>query len=54
LSESLGPGGEDLPPRDTLGCLFAAARTGCMMGVLQILMLLAIIFAALVSLLFFR
>jgi hypothetical protein len=47
-------GGEDLPPRDAVGCLYAAARTGCMMGILQILMLLAILFAALVSLLFFR
>jgi len=54
LNDQLGPGGEDLPPRDTLGCLFAAARVGCMMSLLQVLMLLAIVFAALVSLLFFR
>jgi hypothetical protein len=54
LEEQLGPGGEDLPPRDTIGCLFAAARTGCMMALLQVLMILAILFAALVSLLFFR
>lgn len=54
MDETLGPGGEDLPPRDPLGCLFAAARVGCMMSLLQVLMLLAIIFAALVSLLFFR
>jgi hypothetical protein len=47
-------GGEDLPPHDTVGCLFAMARLGCTMALLQILMLLAIIFAALVSLLFFR
>jgi hypothetical protein len=46
--------GEDLPPHDTVGCLYAAARVGCGMMVLQILMALAIIFAALFSLLFFR
>jgi hypothetical protein len=46
--------GEDLPPRDTVGCLYAAARVGCGMMILQILMALAILFAAVFSLLFFR
>ena len=46
--------GEPLPPRDNVGCLFAAARLGCGMAILQILMAIAILLAALVSLLFFR
>jgi hypothetical protein len=54
LSSEDSAGGEDLPPRDAVGCFYAMARTGCMMAMLQILMLLAILFAALVSLLFFR
>lgn len=47
-------GGEDLPPRDNVGCLLVAIRTGCGMMLIQALMALAIILAALVSLLFFR
>jgi hypothetical protein len=47
-------GGEDLPPRDTVGCLYAAARVGCSMALLQVLMLLAILFAAIVSFFLFR
>jgi hypothetical protein len=47
-------GGEDLPPRDHVGCLLAALRLGCGMMLLQGLMFLAIILAALFSLLFFR
>ncbi|HSJ26365.1 MAG TPA: hypothetical protein VK929_16920 [Longimicrobiales bacterium] len=47
-------GGEDLPPHDTVGCLYAIARLGCFMSLLQALMFLAIIAAAIVSLLFFR
>jgi hypothetical protein len=47
-------GGEDLPPRDHGGCLWAALRVGCGMAALQAIMFLAIVFAALVSLLFFR
>jgi hypothetical protein len=47
-------GGEDLPPRDHVGCLILAVRTGCGMMLLQALMALAILLAALVSLLFFR
>jgi hypothetical protein len=46
--------GEELPPRDNVGCIFAMARIGCGMVILQVLMFLAIVFAALVSLLFFR
>lgn len=45
---------EDLPPRDHAGCLIVALRTGCGMLLLQALMAIAIIAAALVSLLFFR
>lgn len=48
------PGGEPLPPRDNLGCLILACRTGCGMALLQILMALGIILAAVISLLFFR
>ena len=49
-------GGEhhDLPPRDHAGCLMLALRTGCGMALIQILMALAIIAAALFSLLLFR
>jgi hypothetical protein len=47
-------GGEDLPPRDSVGCLLVAIRTGCGMMLIQALMALAILLAALVSLLFFR
>lgn len=47
-------GGEDLPPRDHVGCLYAALRVGCGMAALQLIMFLAIVFAALISLLFFR
>jgi hypothetical protein len=46
--------GEPLPPRDTAGCIVVAARAGCGMAILQILMALAILAAALVSLLLFR
>jgi hypothetical protein len=46
--------GEDLPERDTVGCLLLAARTGCGMALIQILMALAIIGAAILSLIFFR
>jgi hypothetical protein len=54
LTDHDSAGGEDLPPRDAVGCLYAMVRTGCLMSLLQALMLLAILFAALVSLLFFR
>jgi hypothetical protein len=37
-----------------VGCLYAAIRVGCGMMLLQAIMALAILFAALVSLLFFR
>jgi hypothetical protein len=47
-------GGEDLPPRDHVGCLIVALRTGCGMILLQAIMAAAIIVAALFSLLFFR
>jgi hypothetical protein len=46
--------GEDLPPRDHLGCLFVVLRTGCGMAILWIMMAAAIAGAALFSLLFFR
>jgi hypothetical protein len=46
--------GEPLPARDPAGCLMVALRAGCGMAALQILMALAIILAALFSLLFFR
>jgi hypothetical protein len=54
LSADLEPGGEPLPPRDPGGCLWVIARAGCGMAALQILMALAIIAAALLSLLLFR
>ncbi|MBR9988825.1 MAG: hypothetical protein KFH98_03660 [Gemmatimonadetes bacterium] len=47
-------GGEPLPPRDAGGCAIAAARLGCGMALLQILMAIAILLAALFSLLLFR
>jgi hypothetical protein len=47
-------GGEDLPPRDHVGCLYVAIRIGCGMMLLQAIMAVAILVAALVSLLFFR
>lgn len=47
-------GGEPLPRRDPGGCLWVIARAGCGMAALQILMALAIILAALISLLLFR
>jgi hypothetical protein len=47
-------GGEDLPPRDHVGCLIVALRTGCGMILLQAIMAAAIIAVALLSLLFFR
>jgi hypothetical protein len=40
-------GGEDLPPRDHVGCLIVALRTGCGMILLQAIMAAAIIIAAL-------
>jgi hypothetical protein len=46
--------GDDLPPRDHVGCLLVALRTGCGMALLWILMGLAILAAALLSLLIFR
>ena len=51
-----GEGGvqEELPPRDNMGCLMLALRTGCGMALIQILMALAIIAAALLSLALFR
>ena len=49
-----GGEGEDLPPRDNVGCIILALRTGCGMALIQILMAIGIIIAALVSLLFFR
>ncbi|HEX6133909.1 MAG TPA: hypothetical protein VFZ24_08095 [Longimicrobiales bacterium] len=45
---------ESLPPRDHAGCVIVAARAGCGMAVLQILMALAILLAALFSLILFR
>jgi hypothetical protein len=54
LSQDAGTEDDDLPPRDNVGCLIAAARVGCGMMILQILMALAILFAAVFSLLFFR
>jgi hypothetical protein len=47
-------GGEDLPPRDHVGCLLVALRTGCGMAILWIMMAAAIAAVALLSLLFFR
>jgi hypothetical protein len=47
-------GGEDLPPRDHVGCALVALRTGCGMILLQAIMAAAIAAAALFSLLFFR
>ena len=52
--ESAGGNHDELPPRDNVGCLMLAVRTGCGMALIQILMALAIIAAALFSLLFFR
>jgi hypothetical protein len=46
--------GEPLPPRDPAGCVLAAFRLGCGMAALQILMAIAIIAAALLSLFLFR
>jgi hypothetical protein len=46
--------GEHTPPRDTVGCLLLALRTGCGMALIQILMAVAIIAAAILSLIFFR
>jgi hypothetical protein len=46
--------GEPLPPRDNVGCLYLIARTGCFLSLLQALMALAILLAALFSLLLFR
>jgi hypothetical protein len=54
LSDDADAGGEPLPPRDHAGCFYVAARAGCGMAAIQILMALGIIFAALISLLFFR
>ncbi|HSJ06714.1 MAG TPA: hypothetical protein VK936_08430 [Longimicrobiales bacterium] len=54
MSDDIHAGGEDLPPRDHLGCLLVALRTGCGMTLLWALMAMAILGAALVSLLFFR
>jgi hypothetical protein len=45
---------EQLPPRDTTGCCLLALRTGCGMALIQIFMALAIILAAILSLIFFR
>jgi len=45
---------EQLPPRDTAGCFILAVRTGCGMALIQILMALAIVAAAILSLMFFR
>jgi hypothetical protein len=47
-------GGETPSPRDHAGCLLVALRAGCGMLSLQILMALAILAVALISLLFFR
>jgi hypothetical protein len=47
-------GGEELPPRDHMGCFVLALRTGCGMALIQVLMALAIIGAAVLSFLFFR
>jgi hypothetical protein len=46
-------GGGQLPPRDHAGCLLVALRTGCGMTILWLIMALAILAAALVSLLIF-
>jgi hypothetical protein len=46
--------GADLPARDRVGCLLLVLRTGCGMALIQILMALAIIGAAILSLIFFR
>jgi hypothetical protein len=54
LSGDAGPEGEPLPPRDHAGCFLLALRTGCGMALIQILMALGILLAALVSLIFFR
>ena len=43
-----------VPARDRIGCLLLAMRTGCGMALIQILMALAIIAAAILSLIFFR
>ncbi|MEX1182721.1 MAG: hypothetical protein WEF86_05765 [Gemmatimonadota bacterium] len=54
MADDTFDGGEPLPPRDNAGCMIAVVR-GCFgMALLQILMALAIIAAALISLLFFR
>ena len=51
--EPRGGGGEEdrVDPR---GCLYSAARLAGCMGILYILMFLAILMAAAISLLFFR
>jgi hypothetical protein len=54
VTADTGADGEPLPPRDPVGCIMVALRAGCGMAALQILMALAIILAALFSLLFFR
>jgi hypothetical protein len=54
LAAVVDAGGEPLPPRDPAGCLIVATRVGCGMALLQILMAIGIILAALLSLLLFR
>lgn len=54
MTADAGPDDEPLPPRDPVGCVMVALRAGCGMAALQILMALAILLAALFSLLFFR
>lgn len=54
MSHDVDADGEPLPPRDHAGCFYVAARAGCGMALIQILMALGIILAALISLLFFR
>lgn len=45
--------GDTLPPRDHVGCFLVAMRAGCGMALLQILMALAILAVAILSLIFF-
>jgi hypothetical protein len=54
LPRDVDADGEPLPPRDNVGCVLLALRTGCGMALIQILMALGILLAALISLLFFR
>ena len=54
MPEAVDAGGEEIRSRDHAGCFMLALRTGCGMALIQFLMALAIIGAAILSFLFFR